>query len=128
VRVGVSVWSGRVSPVFDVAKSLLLVSVDGQEPVGREIQPIEPLDLPGRARRVAELEVDVLICGAVSRPLESLLVTAGVRVLPQTCGPVDEVLEAFLTGQLNDGAFLMPGCRGRRRRLAQRARPAGRGA
>jgi len=124
----VSVWSGRVSPVFDVAKSLLLVSVDGQEPVGREVQPIEPLDLPGRARRVTELGVDVLICGAISRPLESLLVATGVRVLPQTCGPVEEVLEAFLTGQLKDGAFLMPGCCDRRRRLAQRARPAGRGA
>ena len=123
-----SVWSERVSPVFDVAKRLLLVSVEGQKPVGREVQPIEPLDLRGRARRVTELGVDVLICGAISRALESLLVAAGVQVYPQRCGPVEEVLEAFLTGQLNDGAFLMPGCCGRRHSLAQGDRPTARGA
>jgi len=126
--VALSVWLGRISPVFDVAKNLLLVSVDGQESVGRELRPIGPLDMPGRARRVSELGVDVLICGAISRPLESLLTAAGVRVLPQTCGPVEEVLKAFLAGRLDDGAFLMPGCCGRRRRMARGDRPAARGA
>jgi predicted Fe-Mo cluster-binding NifX family protein len=59
----------------------------------------------------------VLICGAISRPLEAMLLSAGVEVIPQTCGPVEEVLKAFMSGKLTEKAFLMPGCCGRRRRF-----------
>jgi predicted Fe-Mo cluster-binding NifX family protein len=117
MRVAVSTWSGRVSPVFDVAKHLLLVDFDGQAQAAREEAAVDETEPAARAERVAHLGVDVLICGAISGPLEAMLISAGVRVIPHTCGPVDEVLQAFAGGRLTDGAFLMPGCCGRRRRL-----------
>jgi predicted Fe-Mo cluster-binding NifX family protein len=117
MRVAVSTWSGRVSPVFDVAKHLLLVDLDGEAQSGREEAAIVETEPVARAGRVAQLGVDVLICGAISVPLEAMLISAGVRVIPHTCGPVDEVLQAFAGGRLTDGAFLMPGCCGRRRRF-----------
>jgi hypothetical protein len=42
------------------------------------------------------------------------------------CGDVDQVLTAFLAGQLEHGRYLMPGCRGRQRRF-RRGRRGGRG-
>jgi predicted Fe-Mo cluster-binding NifX family protein len=117
MRIVIPTWRGRISPVFDVARRLLLVdSQDGRQ-VRREetvVAEAEPLAV---AKRVAELGTGVLICGAISRPLEAMLVSAGVRVIPQTCGPVEAVLQAFLAGQLTEQAFLMPGCCGRRRRF-----------
>ena len=102
--------------MFDAARRLLVVSVEGGAQVTRQEAQIEEMELTRRARRVATLGIDVLICGAISWPLEASLVSAGVRVIPQACGPVEDVLNAFVSGQLTDEAFLMPGCCGRRRR------------
>lgn len=122
MRIAIPSWQGRISPVFDVAKTLLLVDVDGSRELGRNERRVVHVDPLARARGVAELGANVLICGAISWPLEMALTSAGVRVIPQTCGPVDDVLEAFLRGQLTNNAFLMPGCCGRRRRFRSRRR------
>ena len=50
-----------------------------------------------------------MICGAISRHVEMVLTGSGILVIPNTCGKVDDVLEAFLNGRLNEKAFLMPG-------------------
>lgn len=117
MRVAIPTWSGRVSPVFDVAKRLLLVDLDGEAEAGRQEAAMVETELGARARRVAQLGVDVLIAGAISAPLEAMLVSSGVRVIPHTCGPTEEVLRAFARGRLPDEAFLMPGCCRRRRRF-----------
>ena len=122
MKVAIPTWTGRVSPVFDVAKRLLVVELEGDGEVSREEAPIEETQLVARARRVAQLGVNVLICGAISMPLEATLVSAGVRVIPFTCGTVGEILRVFASGRLTDEMFLMPGCCGRRRRFRGRHR------
>lgn len=116
------IWSGRISPVFDAAGRILLVDADGEAETSRREEPLEETDLVAKAARVASLRVEVLICGAISRPMEDMLTASGVRVVPQTCGDVETVLSAYLTGGLTDHAFLMPGCCGRRRRFRARRR------
>ncbi len=122
MRVAIPTWCGRVSPVFDVARHLLLVDVDGDTEVGREQVDIEDTRTTRRAKRLAELGVNMLICEAISAPLQATLTSADVLVVPHACGPVEEVLRAFLAGRLADDAFLMPGCCGRRRRVRSRRR------
>lgn len=124
--VAIPTWRGRISPVFDVAGHLLLVDAQNDREIRREEATVEPSNIPARAKRMTELGTNVLICGAISWPLERLLVSAGVQVVSQTCGPVEDVLRAFLSGQLTEQAFLMPGCCGRRRRFRGR-RGGGRG-
>ena len=112
--------------MLDVARRLLIVDIAGSAEVGRRETNLEAVQPGARAAQIHELGVEVLICGAVSWPLEAALVSAGVRVVPQTCGLVQEVLTAFLSGRLADGTFLMPGCCGRRRRM-RAGRGGGRG-
>jgi predicted Fe-Mo cluster-binding NifX family protein len=114
MNVGMPIWDGRISPVLDVAGRLLLVSTEDSAEVARREANLEQAPLAARVKRIRELGVDVLICGALSWPLEAMLVSAGVRVIPQMCGSVEDVLRAFLSGQLTDEAFRMPGCCGRR--------------
>lgn len=126
MKVAIPTWDDRVSPVFDVARHLLVVDVEDDAEIGRSEVVMEEAAFAPKAKRFADLGVKVLICGAISWPLEQMLVSAGVSVIPQACGMVEDVLEAFISGQLTEQAFLMPGCCGRRRRLRggpRRGRP-----
>jgi len=98
----------------------LLVDVEKGRELARNERKIGPSDPLTQARQVAELGTNVLICGAISWPLEMALTSAGVQVVSRICGPVEEVLKGYLRGQLRGNAFLMPGCQGRRRRFRAR--------
>ncbi|MBU0639232.1 MAG: dinitrogenase iron-molybdenum cofactor biosynthesis protein [Planctomycetes bacterium] len=120
MNVGIPTWNGRVSPVLDVAKRLVLAAIEGNAVVGRREVDLEEGSLGAKVRQIRDLGVQTLICGAVSWPLEAALLSTGVRVLPQTCGPVEDVLRAFASGRLTDETYRMPGCCGRRRRARRR--------
>ena len=126
MNIAIPTWDSRVSPVLDTASCLLVVSVDSGKEIKRRVVGIPAHQLAPRAREIASVGVEVLICGALSWPLEALLVAAGIKVMPHICGPVEDVLRAFLSGRLTDGVFLMPGCCGRRRRFRGSRRPDGR--
>jgi len=115
MKIAIPQWQDRVSPVFDVAASLLVVDMANGREEARVTVELTATDPLRRAQQVARLSPDVLICGAVSWPLEMALASAGVRVLSQICGGIDEVLKAFANGDLAQDRFLMPGCCGRRR-------------
>jgi len=120
MKVSIPTWAGRVSPVFDVARQLLVVTFEEGREFSREQAAIEETQMLARVKRVTQLDVDVLICGAISVPLEAMLVSAGVRVIPHTCGAVEEIIQAFESGHLTDKKYVMPGCCGRRRRFRGR--------
>ena len=110
MRVAMAVWNGRVSPVFDVAQHLAVYEVGegaAGEPASAALTSADPA---ARAAEVAGLGIDALICGAVSRPLASMLLARGVEVIPFIAGDTDEVLQAFLAGQLPNPRLCMPGC------------------
>ncbi len=48
-----------------------------------------------------------VICGSVSLPLKAALFSTGVWLIANTCGPIDEVFAALVTGNLTNEVFLM---------------------
>ncbi len=117
MKVAIPHWRGRISPVFDVAGSVLVIDVaDGVEQARQDVA-LEAEEPRARAERLAQTGTNVLVCGAISWPMEMALSAKGIKVIPQTCGEVEQVLAAFIGGQLGQDAFLMPGCCGRRRRF-----------
>ncbi|NMC20047.1 MAG: hypothetical protein GYA33_06450 [Thermogutta sp.] len=127
-------WQGRVSPVFDVAEQVLLIDLDredhGRRWEGHGRRRMESLKTTApheRAQRLAELGIDVLVCGAISWPLEALLTANGIRVIPLICGEVGEVVRAFCDGALEKERFAMPGCRRKKRHARNRCRRGGDG-
>jgi predicted Fe-Mo cluster-binding NifX family protein len=117
MRLAVPIWGDRVSPLFDVARRLLLVEVDRGQVISTMEHDVAATD---RVRSTTQLGVDLLICGAVSRELEQKLVSAGVEVIGDICGAVEEVVDAFLADALGQERFTMPGCT---RRWSGRHRP-----
>jgi len=116
MRIVLPIYEARIAPVFDVARCFLLVDVKLNSVITRKELSIKDTDPITKTKRLVELNADVLICGAISWPLEAMLVSAGIRVIPYTCGSLEEVVAAFIRGDLNEQAFLMPGCPGRRHR------------
>ena len=116
MKVAVSAWEGRVSPVFDTARQIRCFDVDAG--VGRltgeaELSSDEP---QAKLKKLQELGVSVLLCGAVSRPLAAILSATGIRLVPFLAGEVEEIVNAFAVGRLEGMCFHMPGCCGQARR------------
>ena len=119
MKIAIPIWEDVISPVLDTASMLLIVEVEKN---GREISRfkkyLEEQDLVKRCLRIQGLEVDILICGAISRPFSTMLEASGINIIPEISGRTDEILEAYLRGDLFHSRFLMPGCK--RKRLKYR--------
>ncbi len=111
MRIALTVWNGRIAPVFDVAGTVRLV-----EQHGKIAKSDETITLPqGSGMRIrvdalVELQIDVLVCGAISRPVRQMIADSGIKIHSFISGEVNEVLEALFTGTLEEKPFLMPGC------------------
>jgi predicted Fe-Mo cluster-binding NifX family protein len=111
----------RVSPLLDVAGELLVVTTDDHDQtVEKNRLPLAPSSLSLRLQQMARAGIEVVICAGLSRPLEDTLTAAGITVIPETCGPVHEVVAAFLDGRLSGPFYRMPGACGRRGRFRHR--------
>ena len=94
MKIAIPIWNGSVSSAFDFAHRLLLVDMVNGRETGRSEISLPPESIPERANRLKTLGAEVLICGAISRPLASLVAASGTKVLPYVVGQVDEILKA----------------------------------
>ena len=126
MKIAVPIYNDSVSNVFDFAHRLLLVKIENGKEANRSEVALESQLLPQRASQLRSLGVDVLVCGAISRVLANMVTASGIQLLPYVTGRIDNVLQAYLTGQLVQPQFTMLGCWpgarkgfGRRRRGCQ---------
>jgi len=117
MKVAVPIWNGRVSPVFDTAGNFLVIDFDKGREISRETVAVPELQIFQRCRKLRELGIEIIICGAISNPALSAVCAEGIRVIPWISGDIEEVVDSFLTGALPSNRFMMPGCRGRGRRI-----------
>jgi len=123
MKIGIPIWNGNVSSVFDFARSLMVIELDdGREAARREVG-LEYEDINRRTAELQRVGIDVLICGAVSKPLANTIRARGIEVIPFVTGSINQILDAYLKGQLDRQRFAMPGCwQGARQRNRKRRR------
>jgi predicted Fe-Mo cluster-binding NifX family protein len=126
MKAALTVWDGRMSPVFDVSREALILTIENGAVAARSIESIETPTAPLKLDRLMELGVEMLICGAISEPLQHELTTKGVKVIGFVAGEIDDVVESFLSGTLPTPALSMPGCCGRQHRFRGSRGPGGR--
>jgi predicted Fe-Mo cluster-binding NifX family protein len=107
MKVALTVWENRISPVADSARQLLVVDVEDRTIRGRCSECLDPESVFCRARRLTDLEVKIFICGAISDFFTNLVEGYGIRVIPFICGEVDKVLSAYLEDSLESPKFVM---------------------
>jgi predicted Fe-Mo cluster-binding NifX family protein len=123
MRLALPIWNDRLSPVFDTAACLLVIDLEGKHPMGSRRLDINESRPERRAALLVASRVQVLLCGAISRPLLDMLSSQGIKVTPFLTGRIEDIVRAFQCGELADPRFIMPGCcrgrghgRGRRQR------------
>lgn len=122
MSIAIPVSRGRVSPVLDVAERFLLLGSQENTASAHEIL-LEATDLVSRAKQLADLRVETVICGAVSCQMEDLLAAVGIEVVSGACGDIESIVAALRNGEFDAAQFAMPGyCRGTRQRRRVRCR------
>jgi predicted Fe-Mo cluster-binding NifX family protein len=116
MKMALTVWGNRISPVFDAAHMLLIVEIENTMITSKHYEPFYP-ELPARlAIRLAEMKVGVLICGAISEMPANILEANGIKLIPFITGDAAEVIDAYIKNVPFMPAFLMPGCSHKRHR------------
>jgi predicted Fe-Mo cluster-binding NifX family protein len=106
-------WDNRIAPVFDSANQVYLVEVDSNRITAETLEVLPDDQLVQKALRLAELAVETLVCGAISRSLHEIVCAYGIQVVPFVAGELREVIQAWRSNNLYTDAFAMPGCRRR---------------
>jgi len=110
MKIAIPIYNDSISNVFDFAHRLLLVDIENGKEANRSEVALKSQSLPQRLGQLKSLEVDVLVCGAISQALANMVTNSGIQALPYVTGRVDDVIQAYLNGQLVQPQFTMPGC------------------
>ena len=123
MRIAIPIWGDKVSPLLDTASRLLIVDLGDEGETSRLQVFLDEQNMSRRSLRICGLNINTLICGAVSRPFFRMLLSAGIEVIPDISGDPENVLKAYLNGTIFHSRFLMPGCKRRRYGYGKNASP-----
>jgi predicted Fe-Mo cluster-binding NifX family protein len=116
MKMALTVWGSRISPVFDAAHMLLVVEIENTKIINRWDVPFYP-EFPSRlAEMLAEMDVEIFICGAISEMPANILEAKGIKLYPFISGDTGKVIEAYAKNVSIIPMFLMPGCNRKRYR------------
>ncbi|MBF0120660.1 MAG: NifB/NifX family molybdenum-iron cluster-binding protein [Desulfobacterales bacterium] len=118
----VAVGNNRISPVFDVAKKILVLEIEKGAIVRENIEVFSCDNSSYKITKLIELKVHTLICGAISRQLLNMITMNGIEIIPFIAGEVKEVISAYLEGGLSISIFSMPGCSKRQNKECKKRR------
>lgn len=110
MKVAFTIWNGRISPVFDTARELLLLELEDHRIVSETHDQLPDTDAAQRVAKLHDMGISMLVCGAISRPMADMLTACGIRLMPFVAGDIEAVVAAYRERQLPNAAFLMPGC------------------
>ena len=68
MKVAFTIWNGRISPVFDTARELLLLELEDDRIVSETHEQLPDADAARCVAKLHDLGISTLVCGAISRP------------------------------------------------------------
>lgn len=86
--------------VLDFACKLLIVDIESGTITKKNIVNLNESFSSLKAKRLKDLQVNTVLCSAVSDPLALMICHYGIEVLPGLNGNTDQLLDAFVTGKL----------------------------
>ena len=111
MKIAVTVWDERISPVFDSAHKLLIVDIKNEKLKKLSYQNFNPQSDARLAENLSHMGVEVLICGAISEMHSTLIEANSIKLIPFISGNVNKVLESYARDNFIPPGFLMPGCK-----------------
>lgn len=107
--VAVPEFNDRVSPAFDFCTKVSLWRLDDRGLVRQGERRCKDLQCRERAAKLEEMDVDVLLCGAIGRDAAREIGKRGINIVSGLSGRVMSVVAAYACGMLDHPGFRMPG-------------------
>ena len=105
MNIAIPIFGNRVSPRFDSAAAFLLIRVNNGIVRERTERPMQGARGCRRTELLTGDDVDVLLCGGIRQCDYYSVADAGIDVYPGLMGETNEVLEAFLRGEISKEGF-----------------------
>ncbi len=110
MKTAFTVWNDRIAPLFDVAGKIHLVESEaGNITAQTRVCLDDPLPAL-KARRLSDLGVQTLVCGAISRSARNMITAYGIELVAYINGDLDTVIDAWRHAKLRTAVLRMPGC------------------
>jgi len=110
VKIAVTVWGNRISPVFDSARTLLIADIKNGCICKKNYQKFDPHHLNIMLTDFLQHQISTLICGAISTRPADVIVENRIKLISFVMGNALEFLESFAGKNTIDRSFIMPGC------------------
>lgn len=110
MKIAITAWGNRVSPVFDAARTLLITRIEHHCVHEKNYQAFHPEDIDELAALLKFHQVSTLICGAISITPAEGIVKNHIRLISFVSGNVMDVLNSFAIRNTIDQTHIMPGC------------------
>ncbi len=115
MKIALTIWGDRISPVFDAANTLLVVDIENGDVVDRRTTPFDPARASRLAEMLRQMDVSTLVCGAISEGHANRVSVGGIQLIPFVSGQTERILTVLASGKPIIPTFSMPGCRRRHR-------------
>ncbi len=110
MKIAITVWGNRVSPVFDAASTLFVADIENRIILKKTYTPFNPALPSELLKLLKKLDVSILICGAISTKPADLIVENNVKLISFVTGNALKLLDNFARKQTIEKTFMMPGC------------------
>lgn len=110
LKIAVTIWGNRVSPVFDAAKTLLIADMENRMILKKDYISFDPGSPEKLIKLLKKTRVSILVCGAISTSPADLFVENGIKLISFVTGNALEFVETFARRQVIEKAYMMPGC------------------
>ncbi len=109
MKVALTVWGNRISPVFESARTLLLAEIDGFRIMDKTHVSCDCQD-PRFLDTLKTMNIDILICGAISDLSMRIIAASSIKLIPFVTGNALQVLDFYMNETPVPPAYFMPGC------------------
>ncbi|MFH2093731.1 MAG: NifB/NifX family molybdenum-iron cluster-binding protein [Pseudomonadota bacterium] len=110
MKIALTVWGNRISPVFDSAQTLLVAQIENKKIVQKSYESFDSKSA-NLSDNLKKMGVSVLICGAISEMLANVIESSKIKLIPFVTGTAVAVLELYLSNKPVSSAYFMPGCK-----------------
>ena len=126
MKVAIPVDGYSIAPTYDFAGQLLIVSYKNGTIIDKQRVDISEQLPPLRAAQLKNLNINTLLCGAISNSLAAMVWHQGINIISGLSGNVDAVLKESISGGNLMSRYTLPGftskvwkgyCRRSRRRF-----------
>lgn len=122
MRIAVSEYQGRIAPVFDTCRRVIIFLHTPQGDSELASEDWSALPRYNRPDRLVKLSVQTVLCGGISCWMNDQIATRGMTVIPWLSGNVKDILLAYRSGTIFAPEYAMPGWTGCRARTFRAAR------